>query len=91
VFNQALNGYYWEALTLNGLLYSSILGYDNRPAIDALEAGAVASGLSGKGPAVVAVVPEERADAVIDAWQKYEGEIIWSKINRSKAHAIRRK
>ena len=45
-------------------------------AIDALEAGAIASGLSGTGSAFVAVVSDESIDDVRESWIKYEGRII---------------
>ncbi|MBS7605870.1 MAG: shikimate kinase [Candidatus Bathyarchaeia archaeon] len=84
----ALSGDYWCAMTLNGLAYSVVLGYDPNIAIDALSAGAVAAGLSGKGPAVAAVVPKDRVEDVRNAWSKYGGEIIESTINREKAHPL---
>ena len=49
-YKEALKGKIWSALTLNGLLYSSALGYNPSIALDALLAGALAAGLSGKGP-----------------------------------------
>ena len=87
-YNEALNGNYWAALTLNGLIYSSALGYDPTPAVDALTAGALASGLSGTGPAVTAIVPEEKLDPVKEAWQKLEGEILEARINLEKARVV---
>jgi len=84
----ALEGNYWHAMTLNGLIYSAILGYDAKIAIDALAAGAVAAGLSGKGPAVAAIVHRDRVDEVYSAWEKYSGEIIHARINREKAHVL---
>ncbi len=82
----ALSGEYWPAMTLNGLLYSAVLGFDTEIAVDALAAGALAAGLSGKGPAVAAVVPEGKVDAVKNAWEGYGGEIIETRINHKKAH-----
>lgn len=63
-YKEALNGNYWGALTLNGLIYSSALGYDPSPAVDALMAGALAAGLSGTGPAVTAIVLDEKKELV---------------------------
>lgn len=45
-----------EAMTLNGLAYSAALGYDPRPALEALAMGADGAGLSGTGPSVAALV-----------------------------------
>jgi shikimate kinase len=88
-YNEALNGNYWAALTLNGLIYSSALGYDPSPAVDALTAGALASGLSGTGPAVTAIVPEDKIDLVMDVWRKREGEILEAHVNLEKARVVR--
>ena len=63
-YKEALEGKVWEALTLNGLIYSSASGYNPSIAIDALAAGAVAAGLCGKGPAVTAVTPKDKVDSV---------------------------
>jgi len=87
-YREALNGNYWAALTLNGLIYSSALGYDSSPAVDALTAGAYAAGLSGTGPAVTAIVPEDKVDAVKEVWQKREGEILEARINQEKAKVV---
>jgi shikimate kinase len=83
-----LLGDYWSAMTLNGLLYSAVLGYDINVALDALAEGAVAAGLSGKGPAVASIVPRENIELVRDAWSKYEGEIIQTRINHGKARIL---
>jgi shikimate kinase len=83
-----LNGNYWAALTLNGLIYSSALDYDSSPAIDALSSGAIAAGLSGTGPAVTAIVPIEKVDLVKYAWQKLEGEILENRLNLEKARVV---
>ncbi len=84
-FEKALEGKVWEALTLNGLIYSSASNFNTAIAIDALAAGAVASGLCGKGPAVTAVVPKDKVDSVKAALQKYEGEILLTQLNCKKA------
>lgn len=84
----ALQDEYWAAMTLNGLAYSTVLKYDTKAAIDALDAGALASGFSGTGPAVAAVVPPKKVDYVKEAWQKFQGEIIETKINSIKAHVV---
>jgi shikimate kinase len=89
IHRQALLGEYWSAMTLNGLVYSTLLGYDTKIAVEALSAGAVAAGLSGKGPAVAAVVSNEKIDEVKGVWQLYEGDVIETKINREKARILR--
>lgn len=87
-YKEALKGNYWAALTLNGLIYSPALGYDPSPAVDALTAGALAAGLSGTGPAVTAIIPEEKVDLVKAVWHKREGEILEAKINQEKARVV---
>jgi len=84
----AVLGDYWSAMTLNGLIYSATLGYDSSVAIDALASGALAAGLSGTGPAVAAVVPQDRVGSVKDAWEEYDGEVIETKVNSEKAHVV---
>jgi len=87
-YKEALKGNYWQALTLNGLIYSSALGYDSSIAVDALMAGALAAGLSGTGPAVTAIVSEEKKDLVRDALKTYEGEILEARVNHEKARVV---
>ena len=84
-YKEAVKGNYWSALSLNGLIYSSALGYNPSLAMDALMAGAVAAGLSGTGPAVAAIVPQEKIDDVKDVWHTYEGDILQSGVNHEKA------
>ena len=66
---------------MNGLIYSATLGFDSAIAIDALEAGAIASGLSGTGSSFVAVVNNDCIDDVEQAWSKYEGKVIKTKVD----------
>ena len=89
-FREVLAGNYWTALTMNGILYATALGYEQKLAIDALEAGAIASGLSGKGPATTAIAYEDQIDKILDAWHAYEGEIIKVKVNHEKARITRK-
>ena len=62
-FKLALRGEWRKALVLNGLIYSTYLGYSPEPIKVALELGAL-PGLSGKGPAFFALTdePEELAE-----------------------------
>jgi shikimate kinase len=87
-YKEALEGKVWEALTLNGLIYSSASGYNPAIALDALAAGAVAAGLCGKGPAVTAVTSKDKIGSVKAALQKYEGEILQARLNREKAKVL---
>ena len=67
---------YFKAINLNGLIYSSALGFDTSIAVDALQEGALASGLSGTGSAFFAVVDDDSIGDVHDSWMKYEGRVI---------------
>ena len=82
---EADNGHVWDALTLNGLAFSAVLGEDPRPALAAIEAGALGAGLSGKGPAVVAAVEEKDSKRVRQAFEKFDGRIIETEPNYSRA------
>jgi shikimate kinase len=78
-FNLVIKDRWREAMVINGLIYSSFLGYNTRFIIEALEAGAVAAGLSGKGPAFTAIT--EDPDDVSNRWLGLgEGEIIRTRI-----------
>ncbi len=88
VFKEAQNGNFWRALTLNGFIYSSAIGFDTSVVLDALAAGAVAAGLCGKGPAVTAVVPDDCVEAVKTVMQLREGEVISAKFNDKKAGVV---
>ena len=51
-------------------------------------AGALATGLSGTGPAVAAIVSEDKKDFVRDALQAYKGEVLEARINHEKARVV---
>lgn len=72
---------YFKALNLNGLIFAATLGFDSTIAIDALQSGAIASGLSGTGSSFVAVVSDDSIDDVEQAWAKYEGQVIRTKVD----------
>ena len=87
-FDRVLEGRVWEALTLNGLIYSSASNLNPAIAIDALAAGAVAAGLCGKGPAVTVVVSKDKVTSVEAALLKYEGEVLQANLNSKKAKVL---
>lgn len=80
-FGFAKDKNYLKALNLNGLIYSATLGFDSSIAIDALQAGALASGLSGTGSSFVAIVDEDSIDDVGDSWAKYDGRVIPTEVD----------
>jgi shikimate kinase len=87
-YNEAVKGNFWSALSLNGVIYSSALGFDASVALDALAAGALAAGLCGKGPAVTAVVSSDKIDSVETALQSHEGEVLQARVNHEKAKVL---
>jgi shikimate kinase len=84
-YSEADNGHVWDALTLNGLAVASILGEDPRPALLAIESGAFGAGLSGKGPAIAAIVDEKNLKPVRQSFEKFDGRIIEANPNFTKA------
>ena len=72
---------YLKAINLNGLIYSAALGFDSSIAVDALQNGALASGLSGTGSAFFAILSDESIDDVAEAWMKYEGQVIKTQVD----------
>lgn len=83
-FKEAMNGNYFKALFLNGILYASALNFPTKIAIDALEAGALTSGLSGTGPSYIAIVEYENLNRVKETLNKY-GKVILTKPNNEGA------
>ena len=80
-FGFAKNRDYFKALNLNGLIYASALGFNPAIAIDAIQAGAIASGLSGTGSSFVAVCDETSIDDIKDAWDGLEGRVIETNVD----------
>lgn len=75
----ALSGKVLDALTFNGLLYSSALGQDPLPALEAMARGALAAGLTGTGPATVAIAKPAAVNAIQRAWRTRPGKVIITK------------
>lgn len=80
-FSFAKQKNYLKAINLNGLIYSATLGFDSTIAVDALQAGAIASGLSGTGSAFIAVVGEDSIDDVKESWSKYDGNVLQTTVD----------
>ncbi|AEC51235.1 shikimate kinase [Pyrococcus sp. NA2] len=75
-FKLAMHGEWKKALVINGLVYSTFLGYDPRPIREALKLGAFV-GLCGKGPSIFALT--EKVDELVDAWKEF-GEVIVTRL-----------
>lgn len=88
VYELSLNGKYWKALTLNGILHATALNYSTKKALDAIRAGALAAGLSGTGPAIAAVCNEDAVGNVINALSEKGCELIIAKPNNRKAYSL---
>ena len=74
-FRLALRGDYFHALERNSAAYAPILGVDEAPAVRARAAGAVAAGITGTGPATVALCTPAHADDVRRAMADGEAEM----------------
>lgn len=87
IWNMALNGDLYTAMTLNGLLYSGILEQQAEIAMSAFDAGAIAAGLSGTGPAVVALTKRD-PDRIATQWHAFDGKIMETKVSNQKARVV---
>jgi shikimate kinase len=81
----SIHGEYEKAMTLNGFLYSSALGFNTEPMLIALELGITGVSLSGTGPSYTALAEGEKADLLVDAWSAFDGRVIRTKINNNGA------
>jgi len=86
-YRMSLNGEYWRALTLNGILHAAALNYGAKKALDAIRAGALAAGLSGTGPAIAAVCNKDVMNDVASALSEKGCDIIIAKPNNKKAYS----
>ncbi len=89
IWETARNGMIYPAMNLNGLLYSSILGFSPEVAIRALERGALAAGLCGKGPSVVALAEDGAVDEIVSAWASFEGGVMCTHTNNQQAFILK--
>lgn len=80
-FREALKGNIYSALTLNGFLYCAALGFNPDIALDALDSGATAAGLSGTGPSFVAIADSKNADSIESVWSSYKGRVIRTEVD----------
>ena len=76
---------YWNAMILNGLATSAILGSEPKILTDLLDSGALGASVSGNGPSIAAVVKNDKISAVKKIFSSLEGSIIVSPINNKKA------
>ena len=76
---------YWNAMILNGLATSTILGSDPKIITDLLDSGALGASVSGNGPSSAAVVKNDKISSVKKVFSALDGSIIVSPINNKKA------
>jgi shikimate kinase len=67
-FSLAQRGDWPRAMVLNGLVQCAALSLEATPALRAMELGAICAGLSGTGPAVVAVADASLAEEIAEKW-----------------------
>jgi shikimate kinase len=82
---EAMKGNYHVSMTLNGIAYCKAFGIDISPVTEALNEGAIAAGLSGKGPSIAAIVPTKSTKRVLSVWSAYPGRVIRARFNFEKA------
>jgi len=87
-FNETLNGNIYDAMTLNGILYCASLAFNPKIALDALNAGAFAAGLSGTGPAFVAIASNENVDKVMEVWSSLPGQVFCTEVDNEGTRVI---
>lgn len=81
----AQDGHHWEAMTMNGLAISPVLGPDPYLLSSLLDAGALGASLSGNGPAIAAVARTGAERDVERVFKQHDGRIIITPINNKKA------
>jgi shikimate kinase len=82
-YNEALEGNFEKAMTLNGFLYCSALGFSTEPMMAALEIGIEGVSLSGTGSAYAAMGSPELLDKLQPVWQRIGGKVIRTKVNNT--------
>jgi len=83
----ALEGEHASALMINGLAYGSAMGLDLSPTMAALRNGALTAGITGTGPATVALCDEATADAIVSSLP--DGTVIRTRPSSVKASILR--
>ncbi|MEM3439729.1 MAG: shikimate kinase [Candidatus Bathyarchaeia archaeon] len=86
-YKEALLGNYWNAMTINGLIYSAALKYPSDLIVDCLESGAIAAGISGKGPAIIAISRETNINDIREILSWY-GKVIITETNKERAKTV---
>jgi shikimate kinase len=78
----ALEGRYERAMTINGLIYCTALGYRTDVLMGALKYGARGCTLSGTGPSFIAILGDgANTEKICEKWKEIGGNFIHTKIN----------
>ncbi len=88
-YREAVSGNYEKAMTLNGFLYCSALGFTTEPMMAALELGIEGVSLSGTGPAYTALGSPELLDKLEPVWGRMGAKVIRTKVNNNGGKACR--
>ncbi len=82
-YELTLSGEWQEAALINGLAVSALLGIDFKPALKAMELGALAAGVSGTGPSLYAVCSSSVAEEVREKWASSGCRVLLTRVNSS--------
>ena len=88
IHNLAINGKYWEAMSLNGFVYSSVFGFDSNIILDALKNDALGASLSGSGPSFAAICHNQNVKKICRSWKTYSENIIVTDLNNHRGGHI---
>ncbi len=80
-YQKVIDGDIYNALTLNGILYCAALDFNPNIALDALDSGALASGLSGTGLSFVTITDDKNQENVYESLKSYPGKIIITEVD----------
>ncbi|MGC8630979.1 MAG: shikimate kinase [Thermoprotei archaeon] len=69
-FALAYSGDLYRAMNISGRTVAEAMGYDPEPILGAYQRGALASGITGNGPAYFAIVAEGDEGPVLESWSK---------------------
>jgi len=87
-FRLAQRGDYFRAMEANSAAYASVLGVDEAPAVRVREAGAIAAGISGTGPAIIALVRPPHVEPVRKAMEESASDVRVVRLNTVESRAV---
>jgi len=87
-FDLALKGEFLKAMEVNSRAYSRVLDVSEDVAELARKSGAIAAGISGTGPATVAVCERGSSGPLSSRLKRYGGEVIIARMNHTPAKEV---